>query len=591
LADSRDQPSGVTDVAPEPLPKAPRGASRIDTLPEDFFRFLSRRPLVVGDVIGQRYKLLHELGHGGMGQVFSAENLSIGRPVAVKVLKPELLADGTFRKRFQHEAMAIAAVDHRNVVRFVDLVVGDPTFLVMELVRGPTLAQVLKQEGRLEVARAINLTRRLGWGLEAVHRAGIVHRDLKPANVLLSPDPELGEEPKIIDFGLAKLGSLAPEEQLTRAGQVVGTPHYMSPEQVAGREIDPRSDVFSLGCLLYHMLAGRPPSVGEDDMQVLYQQVHVPADPLRKHSPDVPEDLMAVVMRAIEKDPEARFATMADMLTALSTVNRRRSISSVESMPVAKEPRRRRGALPVAAACLAAALGLAAVGWWPRLTARGGALLIVSSRPDGAKVTLDGKALDERTPTSIRGVSAGTHRIRIEDATHAPVDQVVDVSSGHAVVDIRLPARSREVRITSLPSGATVFLDGAQVGGETPLAVSIADDDFHELRVEKIGFEPETKGIAPDEAGPVELTLAPEERARGRLWVDANQSAEVLIDGKSTSYLTPTGGITLSAGEHAVALRDSTGRTGEPTRFTLRKGESLHVSLSAPGAACAPVKP
>src|SRR5262249_29868424 len=154
--------------------------------------------------IAGRYQLVEALGDGAMGQVFIGENLAIHRRVAIKVLKAELLANPSFRKRFQHEAEAIAAIDHRKVGRFFDLIVADPTFLVMEYVRGPTLAEVIKKEKRLEPVRAINIATRLCWGLAAAHEAGVVHRDIKPSNVILAPDPELGEEPKLIDFGLAK---------------------------------------------------------------------------------------------------------------------------------------------------------------------------------------------------------------------------------------------------------------------------------------------------------------------------------------------------------------------------------------------------
>ncbi|MGZ3406505.1 MAG: serine/threonine-protein kinase, partial [Polyangia bacterium] len=167
---------------------------------------LSRRPLLPGDVIAGRYKLIETLGNGSMGQVFIGEIQSIGRRVAIKVLKPELLVDAQFRRRFQQEAEAVAAIEHRNVARFFDLVVGDPTFLVMEYVAGPTLAAALKK-GPLDPVRAINIVRRLCWALEAAHRAGVIHRDIKPSNIILAPDVEIGDEPKLIDFGLAKVAA------------------------------------------------------------------------------------------------------------------------------------------------------------------------------------------------------------------------------------------------------------------------------------------------------------------------------------------------------------------------------------------------
>src|SRR5205807_7097975 len=166
-------------------PSPPRGVSRVEDLPDEFIRLLQRRPILVGSVLVGRYKLVEALGDGAMGQVFVAENLAIGKRVAIKVLKPELLADATFRQRFQHEAEAMAAIDHRNVARFLDLVVGDPTFLVMEYVKGQTLSQRIKDDKRMDPLEAVRIAVRLCWALDAAHQVGVIHRDLKPANIIL----------------------------------------------------------------------------------------------------------------------------------------------------------------------------------------------------------------------------------------------------------------------------------------------------------------------------------------------------------------------------------------------------------------------
>jgi serine/threonine-protein kinase len=396
----------VTDVDPTRLRSPPDGVSRVDTLPDDFVAMLSRRPFVPGDVLANRYKLSESLGEGAMGQVFIAQNLGIGRRVAVKLLKPELLADSSFRQRFQQEATATAAIEHRNVARFLDLVVADPTFLVMEYVPGPTLSAVLKRERRLDWVRAVNLGVRLCWALDAAHQHGIVHRDVKPANVILTPDPELGEEPKLIDFGLAKLPTMVGAENLTRTGQIVGTPHYMSPEQIANREVDPRSDVYALGCLLYHMLAGAPPFHGGDDVQVLYKQIREPAPPLAPLMRDAPPELAAVIERAILKEPDARFQSMRALADALGKINRRQpplaeaEVSTEVTRP-APPPPSPRSPWPLALACaLVAAMG-ASLGVHfaeRRPPASAGGALFLTSRPDHVSLTVDGVAAPERTP-------------------------------------------------------------------------------------------------------------------------------------------------------------------------------------------------
>jgi tRNA A-37 threonylcarbamoyl transferase component Bud32 len=572
---------------PPQLPQLPHGLSRVDTLPEGFSSLLSRRPLFIGDVIAARYKLIESLGDGGMGQVFVAENLAIGRKVAVKVLKAELLADAHFRKRFQNEAQAIGAIEHRNVSRFLDLVVGDPTFLVMEYVPGPTLAESLKQKGRLDPARAIHLAIRICWGLDAVHRAGVVHRDLKPANIILAADEEVGEEPKIIDFGLAKLAYAPAEEQLTRSGQIIGTPHYMSPEQVENRDVDPRSDVYSLGCLLYHMVAGRPPFQGNDDLTVLYQHVRNQPDPLIKHAPDIPDGLEALVLRALAKNPDERFQNVKEMVGALTLLDRRRSGTGMIQQLRYTEPKRPIWPLVAAGLVLALAAG-AAIGQRLARPAPGGALLVVGTEPMGATVELDGKALPETTPTAVRQVPPGPHRVKVSHVGFATQEQVVTLrSDGREIVDFALTPSTRTIEIQTVPAGALVYIDGHMQNGQTPLRAEISEGDFHGLRVEKPGFVPIKQPLKPeDRDDTVTLNLQAEKAPRGILWVDSNQATHVFVDGADTGMVAPTVGMIVGTGEHKVELRDSSGGVLVTSTVKVEQGDNLHLTLDG----CAPVK-
>ncbi|HWE29975.1 MAG TPA: serine/threonine-protein kinase, partial [Polyangia bacterium] len=332
--DRQKVPSAVM-VTPIPTPRpmasdelrrelSDGGFSRIDTLPDGFADILKRHSLQPGDVVGDRYKLLEVLGGGAMGHVFTAENRAIGSIVAIKVLKPELLANPEFRQRFQHEAQAVGSIEHPNVARFLDVVVGDPTFLVMEYVPGETLATVLAREKAMSIQRAVHIATRLCWGLDAAHAAGIIHRDLKPTNVILTADREVGETPKLIDFGLAKIAAVAGTEQLTRTGQIIGTPAYMSPEQISGRDVDARSDVYALACLLYEMIAGRPPFTGSEDVQTLYRQLHEPPEPLSLNAADVPGALDKVVNRALAKNPHDRYGSMQELARALNAAVEKR---------------------------------------------------------------------------------------------------------------------------------------------------------------------------------------------------------------------------------------------------------------------------
>jgi tRNA A-37 threonylcarbamoyl transferase component Bud32 len=568
--DHRDSEVSGTDVDPAPLPSPPGGVSRVDTLPEDFVALLSRRPLVAGDRLANHYKLIESLGEGGMGQVFVAENLAIGSRVAVKLLRPELLADAAFRRRFQLEAMATAAVEHRNVARFMDLVVGDPTFLVTEYVPGPSLAEVLRG-GALEWKRAARLAVRLCWALEAAHRRGIVHRDVKPANVIISPDPELGEEPKLLDFGLAKVPTIVGAENLTRTGQIVGTPHYMAPEQIANRQVDARSDIYALGCLLHHMLDGAPPFAGGDDVQVLYQQINDSAPDIRK---PIPAELQAVVRRALAKQPAARYASMSEMARALE--------EKAGPSPPARasvSPRGARLALAGAVVVLVASLGLLVSRRW---MGHERSLLIVTSRPPGAAVAVDGRTLPDSTPTVVQGIGAGKHLVRVTRPGRNFAEQDVTVAAGERVaVELALPQASHPIDVETIPLAASVFIDGAQIPGETPLQVSLTDDDFHEIRVEKLGYEPTVRAMKPeDHMSRIDLKLDPEREPRGRLIVESMDTAEVFIDGRDTGFQTPTIPMRIGAGPHLVEVRDSATSRTASVKVTVRQGETLRATLS-----------
>jgi hypothetical protein len=454
----------------------------------------------------------------------------------------------------------------------------------MEFVRGPTLSRRLQEDGPLPPARAAAIVERLAWALEAAHQAGVIHRDIKPSNVILTPDLETGEEPKLIDFGLAKLaGSVA--ESLTRAGQIVGTPDYMSPEQIANRAVDARSDVYSLGCLLYESLAGRPPFDAEEDLQVLYQQLQRPAEPVERYAPETPTALGAVVERALAKNPSARFQSMREMAVALGAA--RLQITGAPPPPRDRHERRHSTLVAAAGALLALAVGLG-VGKMVAPRARppapsaastsGG--ITVTSRPPGAQVEIDGRALARPTPAVAIDLGPGAHRVRVGKDGLAPVERMVTIAAGeHAVVDVSLASGRRTVQVRSTPTGASVFLDGQLALGQTPTNVEVVDDDFHELRVELTGYRPVRRRLTPDDHDPVlSVPLEPETRPRSSLVVDSNGAAEVWVDGVDTGVTTPTLPLEVPAGAHAVEVRD--GATRARAKIKVAPGETLRLLLT-----------
>lgn len=263
-----------------------------------------------GHLLGGRYALLEPLGRGGMAVVYRATDTVLGRPVAVKVLSEALARDPAFVERFRREALATARLAHPSVVTVFDHgSEGDVRYIVMELVDGPTLADLLAR-GALGLVRTVAIGDAVLAALEAAHAHGLVHRDVKPGNVMLT---ETGQV-KVMDFGIARS---ADSETLTGSGTVVGSASYLSPEQVRGLTADHRSDLYSLGCVLYEALAGRPPFTGPSAVSVAHQHVSSEVVPL-SHLVPVPAELEEVVMRALAKDPLARYDGAGQMRTALA---------------------------------------------------------------------------------------------------------------------------------------------------------------------------------------------------------------------------------------------------------------------------------
>ncbi len=276
----------------------------------------------IGALIGGKYRVRRVLGVGGMGVVYKAVNTNVGRTVALKVLHPHLADDGVALARFQREAQAAAGVDHPNVVEIFDMGMhaGSP-FIVMEYVRGHSLQTVLREQGHLPEHDAVSVVGQALAALSAVHGRGVVHRDLKPENVLLSSGPGVWQV-KICDFGVAALleahESFASERQLTPMGRAMGTPFYTAPEVVrGGSPRDPRVDVYAAGVLLFELLTGERPFQERNVVELCAQILHTPAPPLRVMLPGISEALDAIVQRAMEKDPEARFQTALEMQNAL----------------------------------------------------------------------------------------------------------------------------------------------------------------------------------------------------------------------------------------------------------------------------------
>jgi tRNA A-37 threonylcarbamoyl transferase component Bud32/CheY-like chemotaxis protein len=261
------------------------------------------------------YRIEELIGRGGMGLVYRAEHLNLRRRAAIKIIAPELAEASGFRERFNREARIAAALQHPNIVTVYDAGEADGLlYIAMQYIEGSDLSTVLRNQGRLRPYRALDVCRQIGAALDAAHENGLIHRDVKPANVLIE-----GRTAFLTDFGLTKRIE-GTQTQLTKAGDVVGTIHYVAPEQIEGGRVDARTDIYSLGCLVYHCLSGELPFARDTDVAVIY--AHLSEEPPRLASvrPELPAGLDAVIAKALEKAPERRFKTCADLISAARAV-------------------------------------------------------------------------------------------------------------------------------------------------------------------------------------------------------------------------------------------------------------------------------
>jgi serine/threonine-protein kinase len=262
---------------------------------------------LLGRTIEGKYRFDSKLGAGGMGAVYKATRLLIGDIVAVKVLHPEMMSITQAGERFRREAQAAARLKHPNAVAIYDFgVTGDGLlYLIMELAEGQSLRDLIYQKGAMPPATALEIMRQACGALEEAHRQNIVHRDIKPDNIMIK-QTAAGPQVKVLDFGIAKLRDLTGTDSLTQMGSVIGTPHYMSPEQCLGEELDGRSDIYSLGVVLYEMLSGVAPFNGNTSREIISKQISAAPAPIRSIKPELPPEIEDVIRQVLAKDREDR---------------------------------------------------------------------------------------------------------------------------------------------------------------------------------------------------------------------------------------------------------------------------------------------
>ena len=282
-------------------------------------------------MLGDRYRVEARIGAGGMAEVYRGFDPVLGRTVAIKVLLPQFARDAGFVARFRREAQAAARLNLPSIVGVYDTGAdGDTQYIVMEFVEGRTLAEFLASGRRPTPIQSVELAQKIAAALGAAHAQGIVHRDIKPANVMVTRDGHV----KVMDFGIARMQTDITAPQTS---SVIGTPTYLSPEQAQGQPVDARSDLYSLGCVLYELLAGTPPFTGDTPVAIAYKQVNEIAVPPSQHNPDVPPRLDAVVMKCLAKNPANRYQSAEELTADLERVRTGQEVEATPLMPAGGE--------------------------------------------------------------------------------------------------------------------------------------------------------------------------------------------------------------------------------------------------------------
>ena len=426
--------------------------------------------MVGSELAGHHLEAL--IGRGGMGAVYRAEELTLGRKVALKVIAPELAQDSRFRERFLRESRIAASLDHPHIVPIFKAGEEDGAlFLAMRYVEGTDLGKLLAEGGALAPARAIALLEQVADGLDAAHEKGLVHRDVKPSNVLVSRAAGK-EHAYLADFGLTKrTGSLSG---VSVAGDVVGTIEYVAPEQITGEDVGPSADLYSLGCVLYECLTGQSPFPRATDVALLWAHVHEEAPRPSEVRPELPRAIDGVLARALAKDPARRYSSADELVSAA-----RSALGLVETAPALSTRRR---LVPVAAVLVLSAVALAFV----LLRDSGGGLSGVS--PDAVGVIdpkTDELVADVPVGFEPEAIAAGEGGVwvantrdaavsRLDPASRTRIDTIPvegypsDIAAGNGSVWVALRRRPPMLRID--PGRATSPSGRSTAGGQYPRA-------------------------------------------------------------------------------------------------------------------------
>lgn len=471
--------------------------------------------LVIGKKVNN-YDVISLLGEGGMGSVYLAQHPFMGRRAAIKVLRPDLAKDSMLVLRFMNEARAANAIRHPNIIDIIDVGImadSDVPYLMMEFLDGEALSSRIRRNGHLSITDTVEFAFQTAGALGAAHEQNIVHRDLKPDNLFVIADTSSPgkERVKVLDFGIAKLrGDLSGNSSMTQTGSLMGTPPYMSPEQCRGLigEIDARTDIYALGIILYEMLTGAPPFVSEGFGEVLMAHLSQPPPPLRDKNPDVPPELERIVIKALAKKREDRYASMDEMRAALRPSSAPTLKQHASALLLAENVDRQATMLsqkpepPKAPTTLRHATGeVAAV---PEET--DSAALSTVNYGKRARIRAVGIAGGAAVAVAIALITLG----RSKNAVDAPVINSVPVATTPARTEPP-PAPDIHWSLDSTPTGAEIA--DATTGeklGVTPFEKSLRPGTgSQQLTISRAGFSPALVDVPRDAAFQMNIKLVP----------------------------------------------------------------------------------
>jgi serine/threonine protein kinase len=551
-----------------------------------------RLDLEVGTVFAERYQVLEELGSGGMGKVYKVMDKELKEKIAIKILRPEISFDEKTIDRFRNELKLARKITHPNICRMYDLLKDKGLYYItMEYISGEDLKSTIMRVGQLSVGKTLAITRQICKGLAEAHKIGVVHRDLKPHNIIIDREGDV----RIMDFGIAHS---MRTQGLTESGVMIGTPEYMSPEQAVGEEADQRSDIYSLGIIMFELLTGTVPFKGDTAVGVALKHKTEPPPNPRTLNPEIPENVSRMILRCLEKERERRYQNIEDILEeiALALKGQPSTVKVLPQKPPTltsqgriSKPRRSLTAFLISVLILAAGGGVYVARkkiFPPRPKAEEVTKLVttpidtgsvnINSRPASAEVYLD-KDLKGTTPTGKIIVPAGTYQLKLTLSGYQEVSEEITVSKGRAFAhtyDLERttpPAETNySVEITSNPRDADVYIDGAYKT-KTPGIITLTKSTG-ELRIEKARYETVTRSLdlSPGSNPPIHVDL---KKPSVLFSVQTNpQRASVTLN--DTSYgETPINGVPVPAGTYRIKLtlagyqevnEDITISTGQP---------------------------